>query len=238
MCTTMRDVSAAKYRDEQEVGRRRRAAPVLTSLVGLCVLGAAIIVWLTMPRRPVRRSDCASTQAAPQPPMQEQTLKPKDMFKECANCPEMVVVPAGSFTMGSPTSEPERSAEEGPQHMVTIARPFAVGRFEVTFDEWDACVADGGCNGYKPSDEGWGRGRRPVINVSWDDAKAYVAWLSKKTGKSYRLLSGAEYEYAMRAGTQTAYPWGNTVGTNNANCHACGSQWDAKQTAPVGSFAR
>jgi len=75
-----------------------------------------------------------------------------------------------------------------------------------------------------------------VINVSWDDAKAYVAWLSQKTGKSYRLLSGAEYEYATRAGTQTAYPWGNTIGTNNANCHSCGSQWDAKQTAPVGSF--
>ena len=76
-----------------------------------------------------------------------------------------------------------------------------------------------------------------MINVSWDDAKAYVAWLSKKTGKSYRLLSAAEYEYATRAGTQTAYPWGNAVGTNNANCHACGSQWDARQTAPVGSFA-
>ena len=78
---------------------------------------------------------------------------------------------------------------------------------------------------------------RPVINVSWDDAKAYVAWLSKKTGKSYRLLSGSEYEYATRAGTHTVYPWGNAVGTNNANCHACGSQWDARQTAPVGSFA-
>ena len=139
--------------------------------------------------------------------------------------------------MGSPTSEPGHSAEEGPQHPVTIARPFAVGRYEVTFDEWDACVAEGGCNGYKPSDEGWGRGRRPVINVSWDDAQAYVTWLSKKTGKSYRLLSGAEYEYAMRAGTQTVYPWGDTIGTNNANCHSCGSQWDAKQTAPVGSFA-
>jgi formylglycine-generating enzyme required for sulfatase activity len=169
--------------------------------------------------------------------MQEKALKPKDTFKECANCPEMMVVPAGSYTRGSPTSEPGRSGDEGPQHTVTIARQFAVGRFEVTFDEWDACAADGGCNGYKPSDEGWGRGRRPVINVSWDDAKAYVAWLSKKTGKSYRLLSAAEYEYATRAGTQTAYPWGNAIGTNNANCHACGSQWDARQTAPVGSFA-
>src|SRR5262249_25759661 len=112
----------------------------------------------------------ASTQAAPLSPMQEKALKPKDTFKECANCPEMMVVPPGSFTMGSPTSEPGHSADEVPQHTVTIARQFAVGRFEVTFDEWDACAANGGCNGYKPSDEGWGRGRRPVINVSWDDA--------------------------------------------------------------------
>ena len=180
----------------------------------------------------------ASIEAVPLSPMQEKELKPKDTFKECANCPEMMVVPAGSFTMGSPKGEPGRSADEGPQRTVTIARPFAVGRFAVTFDEWDACAADGGCNyrPYKPSDEGWGRGRRPVINVSWDDAKAYAAWLSKKTGKPYRLLTGAEYEYATRAGTQTAYPWGNTIGTNNANCHACGSQWDARQTAPVGSF--
>src|SRR5689334_11194399 len=189
-------------------------------------------------------------EAAPLSPTQEKALKPKDTFKECANCPEMMVVPAGSFMMGSPKGEPGRSADEGPQHTVTIARPFAVGRFSVTFEEWDACAADGGCNQmevlaglgkvirpYKPSDEGWGRGRRPVINVSWDDAKAYVAWLSRKTGKPYRLLSGSEYEYATRAGTQTAYPWGDAIGTNNANCHACGSQWDAKQTAPVGSFA-
>jgi formylglycine-generating enzyme required for sulfatase activity len=226
-----------------------RYRPIQTSLppVGLCVLGAAIIAWLTIPAAPgavaqtplaqVTPVPAASTQAAPLSVLQEKALQPGDTFRECANCPEMVVVPAGSFTMGSPASEPGRSADEGPQHMVTIARPFAVGRFEVTFDEWDACAADGGCNGYKPSDEGWGRGRRPVINVSWDDAEAYVAWLSNKTGKPYRLLSGAEYEYATRAGTRTVYPWGDAVGTNNANCHACGSQWDAKQTAPVGSFA-
>ena len=231
-----REAEGERYEDEtptwagplaREVGRRRPAVPLLTSLISLCVLGVALFAEVTP----------ASTQEAAQPPMQEQKLKPQDIFKECTNCPEMVVVPAGSFKMGSPATEPGRSAEEGPQHMITIARPFAVGRFEVTFDEWDACVADGGCKGYKPSDEGWGRGRRPVINVSWDDAIAYIDWLSKKTGKPYRLLSGAEYEYAMRAGTQTVYPWGNTVGTNNANCHACGSKWDAKQTAPVGSFA-
>ncbi len=236
----LRDVSGAKYGADEEVGRWRRTMPVLTSLVGLCALGAAFIIWLTMPapaQMTPTPAPAASTQAAPLSPIQEKALKPKDTFKECANCPEMVVVPAGSFTMGSPTTEPGHSVDESPQHTVTIVRPFAIGRFEVTFDEWDACAADGGCNGYKPADEGWGRARRPVINVSWDDAEAYIAWLSKKTGKSYRLPSGAEYEYATRAGTQTAYPWGKAIGTNNANCHACGSKWDAKQTAPVGSFA-
>ena len=153
------------------------------------------------------------------------------------DCPQMLVVPAGSFTMGSPENEPGRSSNEGPQHKVTIAQQFGVGQFELTFDEWDACVADGGCNGYRPSDQGWGRGQRPVINVLWDDAKAYVAWLAKKTGKPYRLLTEAEYEYAARAGTTTAYPWGGAIGKNNANCDGCGSRWDNKQTAPVGSFA-
>jgi formylglycine-generating enzyme required for sulfatase activity len=89
----------------------------------------------------------------------------------------------------------------------------------------------------RPPDQGWGRARQPVINVEWNDAKAYAGWLAKKTGRPYRLLSEAEYEYAARAGTQTAYPWGNNIGKNNANCDGCGSQWDNKQTAPVGSFA-
>lgn len=201
------------------------------AVVVLCVLGAAISVWLTGPA-----ASAAPAHAAALSPAQEKALKPYRAFKECANCPEMMVVPAGKFSMGSPAGEPGRSADEAPQHTVTIPRRFAVDRFEVTFDEWDACAAGGGCNGYKPSDEGWGRGRRPVINVSWDDANAYVAWLSKKTGRPYRLLSESEYEYATRAGTQTAYPWGNAVGTNRADCHACGSRWDARQTAPVGSF--
>jgi formylglycine-generating enzyme required for sulfatase activity len=141
----------------------------------------------------------------------------------------MVVVPAGTFTMGYP--------QHGPRPTVRFAQQIAVGRFALTFNEWDACVVDGGCNGYRPSDEGWGRGRRPVINVSRDDAKAYVSWLSRKTDKPYRLLTEAEYEYATRAGTQTAYPWGDDIGKNNANCDGCRSPWDGKRTAPVGSFA-
>jgi formylglycine-generating enzyme required for sulfatase activity len=168
----------------------------------------------------------------------ERALKQGDSFKECAtDCPEMIVVPVGSFMMGSPPTEKGREAREGPQHTVRFSKPFAVSKYLVTFADWDACVTVGGCNDYKPNDTGWGRGQRPVINVSWNDAQQYVAWLSKVTGKAYRLLSESEYEYATRAGTTTAYPWGNDIGKNNANCNGCGSQWDAKQTAPVGSFA-
>jgi formylglycine-generating enzyme required for sulfatase activity len=177
----------------------------------------------------------SSRQAIPLCTAEERSLKPMDTFKECSNCPQMIVVPSGSFMMGSPTNEPGRKDDEGPQHRVTFARQFAVGQFALTFEEWDACVADGGCNGYKPLDT-WGGGRQPVIWVHLVDAKAYVAWLSTKTGKTYRLLTEAEYEYATRAGTQTAYPWGNDIGKGNANCNGCGSEWDKKQTAPVGSF--
>lgn len=144
-------------------------------------------------------------------------LKPKATFRECDRCPEMVVVPAGNFLMGSPDNEPRREAVEGPSHRVTIARPFAAGRFAVTFDEWDLCVADGGCGGYRPWDNGWGRGKRPVISVSWQDAKSYVAWLSRRTGKPYRLMSEAEREYIARAGTTSPYWWGASVSRRNAN---------------------
>jgi formylglycine-generating enzyme required for sulfatase activity len=148
---------------------------------------------------------------------EECALKPKDSFRECSQCPVMVVAPSGSFTMGSPDSEKNRDKDEGPQHRVTFTRQFAVGKFAVAFDEWDACVADGGCKGYKPDDKGWGRGRRPVINVSWDDANEYLAWLSLKTKKTYRLLSESEREYVARAETSTPYWWGPSVSTQQAN---------------------
>ena len=130
-------------------------------------------------------------------------------FRECEQCPELVVVPPGNFMMGSPSSEAGRDGDEGPVHQVTIVESFAVGKYEVTFAEWDACVKAGGCT-YRPGDEGWGRETRPVINVSWDDAQAYVAWLSRETGQRYRLLSEAEWEYMARAGTQTARYWGES----------------------------
>ena len=132
--------------------------------------------------------------------------KPGDIFRDCQGCVEMLVVPAGTFDMGS-TNE-----YENPPHRVTIAKPFAIGKNEVTFDQWDACVADGGCK-HRPDDREWGRGDRPVINVSWLDAKAFVAWLSQKTGQTYRLPSEAEWEYAARGNTNSPYWWGRDVGS-------------------------
>jgi hypothetical protein len=154
-------------------------------------------------------------------PEAEGALKPGDAFRECArDCPEMVVMPAGEFMMGSPVNEQGRSSNEddgnGHQHKVTIAQKLAVSKFDVTFSDWDACVSVGGCP--PASDAGWGRGTRPVTYVSWDDARVYAAWLSRMTGKTYRLLTEAEWEYAARAGTQTAYFWGDEIGKDNANC--------------------
>lgn len=178
-------------------------------------------------------------------------MRPGAVFRDCAVCPEMVVIPPGTFTMGSRESEPGREADEGPQHLVTIARPFAAGKYEVTFDEFDACVREGGCS-HDPGDSGWGRGRRPAVNVSWQDAKQYVAWLSRKTGKAYRLLTEAEWEYAARAGTTTAFSYGNTISLKQANYFSAGAQaagpagsfeekfFDLKpegKTVPVGSYA-
>ena len=153
-------------------------------------------------------------------------------FRDCGMCPEMVVVPEGSFMMGSPSGEAGRTGNEGPVHPVTMARPFAVGVYEVTFGEWDACVSDGGCGGYRPGDSGWGRGPRPVINVSWEDAQAYVRWLSGETGKAYRLLSEAEWEYVARAGTTGPYHFGSSLSPSQANYEE-----NRGGTVPVGSYS-
>ena len=140
----------------------------------------------------------------------------------------MVVVPAGSFEMGSTTEY------ENPVHRVTIAKPFAIGRHEVTFDEWDSCVSEGGCK-HRPDDRNWGRGNRPVINVSWLDAKEFVTWLSQKTGQTYRLPTEAEWEYAAKGGTKTPYWWGRDLGAAQANCREC-KTGTSQQSSEVGSY--
>jgi formylglycine-generating enzyme required for sulfatase activity len=158
-------------------------------------------------------------------------------FKDCARCPQTVVIPAGEFTMGSPPSDLEAET----QHRVTIAYPFAVSKFEITFDEWQACLKDGGCGGYRPDDQGSGRGKRPVIDISWEKAKAYVNWLSRKTGKRYRLLSESEWEYAARAGTTTRFSFGDSLSPSQANYNSSEdgsgpSDANRQKTMPVGSF--
>ena len=162
-----------------------------------------------------------------------------EVFRDCDECPRMVVVPGGRFIMGSPETEEGRSHWEGPRRVVSI-ESFAAGVYEVTFAEWDACAWAGGCGGLIPEDNGRGRGDRPVANVNWEDAQAYVGWLSGATGQEYRLLSEAEWEYVARAGTQTARYWGET---EEGQCqYANGSDDDLscsdhfENTAPVGSF--
>ena len=148
---------------------------------------------------------------------------------------EMVTIRAGCFRMGC-VSGGECYEDEKPVRWVHIEQPFEMSKYEVTFAQWDACVLGVGCGGYRPNDEGWGRGNRPVINVSWDDAQLYVKWLSEQTGHAYRLPTEAQWEYAARAGTTTAYSWGDDIGRDFANCDGCGSQRDTDGTAPVGSL--
>jgi formylglycine-generating enzyme required for sulfatase activity len=235
-----------------EVAARRRSrilnVAIYTMLVGI-ILGllgwinqawiAGEWTWYTS----VRPFLAANVWPYALKPAADAALKPGGSFRECAAsspgkdyCPDMIVLPAGSFWMGSRPSENEPL--EHPQHKVKITRPFAISKYDVTFAEWDICAKYGDC-AKDIADGSWGRDQRPVVSVTWDDAQTYVKWLSKITGNSYRLLSEAEYEYAARAGKETAYPWGNDIkhdGKAMANCAGCGSQWDNKQTAPVGSF--
>lgn len=154
--------------------------------------------------------------------------------------PLLVAIPAGSFRMGCVEGK-DCGGDEQPVRDVNVPA-FEMAKHEVSFDEWDACVADGGCNHW-PDDEGWGRGTRPVINVSWDDAQAYIAWLNKKTGQQYRLPSEAEWEYAARAGSTTRFNTGDCITSDQANFNGskpedgCPMGEYRRQTLPVGSFA-
>ena len=154
---------------------------------------------------------------------------PGEVFRDCLDCAELVIVPSGEFDMGS-----KAKSSEQPVHHVSIRKNFAIGRRDVTFAEWDRCVAAGGCK-FSPPDQGWGRGDRPVTDVSWDDAKEFIAWLTKTTGKPYRLPTEAEWEFAARGGSTTAYWWGEEVGTGHAQCAECGAR-ESGRTEPVGSF--
>lgn len=152
-------------------------------------------------------------------------------IRDCPACPVLVSLPAGSFTMGSSASDPA----EKPPHHVTIGQPFAIGRYEVTVEQWNACADAGGCQRVPTIADS--PKTAPARDVSWDDAQQYVAWLSKTTGKTYRLPTEAEWEYAARGGTATAYWWGDQMRKGNANCKDCGDPWSQDAPAAVGTFA-
>ena len=190
----------------------------------------------TAPASPSGSAVPGTSQAPPQtPPAASAAPAPGSSFRAKLNSggegPEMVVIPAGRFMMGCVSGQ-DCYHYEKPVHEVVIARPFAISKYEITFEDYDRFTYPN-----KVDDEGWGRGRRPIINVSWDDATEYAAWLSGQTGKRYRLPSEAEWEYAARAGSTTQYSWGNDIGHNRANCdnENCGDR--SKYTVPVGSFA-
>jgi formylglycine-generating enzyme required for sulfatase activity len=194
------------------------------------------------PAAPPPRQFLAEKAVQPLTPEIERGLRPKDSFKECDRCPEMVVVPKGSFMMGTPITEVDRYKGEDPLHRVTFVRPFAVGRFTISFDEWDACLADGGCDGNKGDDK-FGRGRMPAQGISFDAAKSYLAWLSRKVGRTYRLPSESEREYFARAGTTTAFWFGKTISQQDAS-YSAGTPYangprgvDSKGPAVVDSYA-
>lgn len=164
----------------------------------------------------------------------------RDQLADGSLGPEMALIPSGIYLMGSPVDEPERRDDEGPQHPVTLARPFALGRCALTFAEWDAFADATGA--YRPTDAGWGRGARPIINVGWVKAQAYLRWLADQTNEDYRLPSESEWEYACRAGTTTRFNTGHVIATEQANFdgnhppEGCPTGGYLKKTAPVGSY--
>jgi formylglycine-generating enzyme required for sulfatase activity len=182
-------------------------------------------------------ADAAPVAAAPEPapaaePMPAAPEPPADTFRECDACPLMLNVQGGTFLMGAPDDELGRKAWEGPQRKVAMA-PFAMGVSEVTYDEWDACVADGGCGKYAPKDAG-ARGKLPVTQVSWKDATAYAAWLTKKTGRVYRLPTEAEWEYAGRGGTTTPFWWGAMNDAAKSGSGTAAQSVDSLAANPLG----
>lgn len=231
-------LAACRKREQRAIGRRRR---VRAAAAMLCAMVIAALVYSGWSNRSFLNvyKDVLAERIWPKVLSVdgERAKKPGEHFFECAPCPVMVVVPAGSFMMGSPAGEATSSYNENerPQRQVTIASRLAVARFELTFGEWEACVLLGGCS-HRPWDKDWDPNRQPVINVTWDDAQQYVSWLRKRTGKPYRLLTEAEWEYAARAGSQSAYAFGDSI-VKRANCHDCGGDWDNIRAAPVGSFA-
>jgi len=204
-------------RTSRRVGWMAAAAAALGVLVYFSpqLFNIGMEYWRNRPQQSEQQAEVqqavASPAETPASPTEEiPTRVAGYTFTDCSGCPEMTVLAGGLFVMGSPDNEPGRGRDEGPQREVSVA-PFAMGKYEVTFAQWDACLAGGGCNGYSPPDGGWGRGDRPVTGISWQDAQAYLDWLNAQAGGlRYRLPSEAEWEYAARSGQNEAYAFGQS----------------------------
>jgi formylglycine-generating enzyme required for sulfatase activity len=235
------------YLDACRSAEQRRRVVAISAIAASLVVGVAVIFGAIygpemMDRRTVDQWAKAAAGYRPPPDQVLQSVQAASQlrdgaaFRDCGECPEMVVVPGGSFWMGSPDSDRYGSAADRPQHPVTVPR-FAAGKFTVTHEEWAACAAGGGCKSNpKPDDAGRGRGRRPVTNVSWDDAQEYLRWLSQRTGARYRLLTESEWEYAARAeqnGTRDTkrFYTGDTINYLQANFNE-----KRRTTEPVGTY--
>jgi formylglycine-generating enzyme required for sulfatase activity len=206
--------AADQTRPSSRARTSRRVIATVTTLA--LIIAAGLTLWI----KPWQAREQTASADGITPSLEEG-------FQDCSQCPIMLVVPSGTFLMGYDKGDPD----EKPVHEVKVNYDLAVSKYEVTFEEWDYCVSDGGCNNYLPGDKGWGRGKQPVIFVSWLDAQSYVMWLRDKTGQNYRLLTEAEWEYAARGGSTMLYPWGVTYDGSKANYGNL-----KKRTVPVGSY--
>ena len=227
-------IRAGRTEESTQATRNRRTKVALLGLLVTTMLAALYVAWtrrdtLEFNTRLLIDKHWSSALA----PLAERSLAPGDRFKECSSCPEMVVLPTGAFSMGSPIILGRKT--ELPNRMVEIRQAIAVSRFEITFTQWDACVAHLGCS-HRPDDMGRGRGLMPVANVNWDDAVQYVVWLSKQTDRRYRLLSEAEWEYAARSGSLAMYPWGEEFREDRTNCSSSGHEIEDGKPSEIGSY--
>ncbi len=235
------DVYPKIKREQQQAGKKKGSVKPAGSTDPFASRPRAVKLPAKKPKASAdvakARKPVTAKEKPKQKPKEEKAVKmvPGRTFRDALGDgtfgPAMVVVPKGSFKMGS--GKGALDTNETPRHTVKLRR-FSISKHEVTFEDYKKFARATGRE--MPDHKDWGMGRRPVINVSWKDAVAYTKWLSSKTGRVYRLPTEAEWEYAARAGTYTQYPWGNSVGKNRANCFDCASRWDSLQTAPVGSF--
>ncbi len=220
---------------------------MISEICALYLSGASFVLPTECPVDPVSRTAVYYETFDAKPPKPKPVTRPRpriiDHSKPSPASRNMAVIQPGSFMMGSPEDEVQRDNNEGPRHKVTIDYTFEIGKYEITFNDWRKCVAGGGCRGYRPKDAGWGRGKRPAIYISWNDAQSYIKWLNRTTGYRYRLPTEAEWEYVARGQTKAPFSTGDSISAAQANFngeHPYGKAPTGeyrRKTLPVGSFA-